>query len=137
MTTYPARIVHVSIARDWRSVYDFASRPENMPLWAAGLATGLEREGDDWIAHGPLGDVRVRFVSANNLGVIDHIVTPEAGPAVYNAFRVTPNGSGAEVMFTLLQVPGMSDTDFAADANAVLNDLQTLKSLLQRQDANG
>ena len=53
-----ATIVHIGIERNWRDVYAFAARPENMPLWASGLGSGLEPDGEDWVAHGPLGSVR-------------------------------------------------------------------------------
>jgi len=132
MSTMPARIVHSSIDRNWRDVYAFAAAPENMPLWASGLASGLERNGDDWIATGPLGTVKVSFVPNNEFGVIDHTVTIESGLRVYNALRIVPNGDGCEVMFTLLKLPGMTDEQFAADAAHVLKDLSTLKSLMER-----
>lgn len=133
MTTLPARIVHISIERDWRSVFAFASKPENMPLWASGLASGLTQEGDTWVADGgPIGQVRVRFAPPNDFGVIDHTVTLENGATVENALRVVPNGDGAEVMFTLLRQPGMDDKAFESDARHVEKDLQTLKVLLER-----
>jgi hypothetical protein len=132
MTTMPARIVHITIRRDWRDVYDFAGKPENMPLWASGLASGLEPDGDDWIAHGPLGSVRVSFVTPNEFGVIDHTVMIESGLRVYNALRIVPNGDGCEVMFTLLRLPGMTDEQFAADAAHVQKDLASLKSLMEK-----
>lgn len=133
----PARIVHVSIARNWSEVYAFAARPENMPLWASGLASGLTRDGEDWIADGgPIGKVRVRFAPKNDYGVIDHRVTMPDGLVIENALRVVPNGDGAEVMFTLLRLPDMTDEAFEADAAHVARDLQALKSLLENQGAN-
>ncbi|MBB3308880.1 hypothetical protein FHT78_000609 [Rhizobium sp. BK196] len=132
MTTMPARIVHTSIDRDWRDVYDFAGKPENMPLWASGLATGLKPDGEDWIADGPLGGIRVSFVPPNEFGVIDHTVTIESGLRVYNALRIVPNGDGCEVMFTLLRLPGMTDEQFAADAAHIQKDLATLKSMMEK-----
>lgn len=132
MNTMPARIVHITIKRDWRDVYDFAGRPENMPLWASGLASGLEPDGEDWIAHGPLGSVRVSFVPPNEFGVIDHTVTIESGLRVYNALRMVPNGDGCEVMFTLLRLPGMTDEQFAADAAHIQKDLAALKSMMEK-----
>lgn len=133
MSTMPARIVHVSINRDWRDVYDFAGKPENMPLWASGLASGLESDGEDWVADGgPLGSIRVSFVPPNEFGVIDHTVTIESGLRVYNALRIVPNGDGCEVMFTLLRLPGMTDEQFAADAAHIQKDLATLKSMMEK-----
>ncbi|NTF42200.1 SRPBCC family protein [Rhizobium rhizogenes] len=131
MSTMPAKIVHIPIERDWREVYDFASRPQNMPYWASGLASGLKQEGDDWIAEGILGTARVRFAPQNDFGVIDHVVTLEAGLKVYNALRIVPNGDGCEVMFTLLRLPGMTEEQFASDSAHVLRDLTTLKDLME------
>lgn len=133
MTTMAATVVHISIDRDWKAVHAFAAQPENMPLWASGLAAGLTPDGDEWIADGgPIGDVRVRFAPANDLGVIDHEVTLPSGASVYNALRVTPNGDGAEVMFTVLKMPGTGDDAFAADCDHVRRDLATLKAILEK-----
>jgi hypothetical protein len=46
--------------------------------------------------------------------------------------RVVPNGTGAEVMFTLLKTPDMTEETFAADAAAVQRDLNSLKAMLER-----
>jgi hypothetical protein len=132
MTTLPARIVHRGISRDWRIVYAFAAKPDNMPFWASGLASGLARDGDDWIADGgTIGNVRVRFAPANDFGVIDHTVTLPDGRIVENALRVVPNGDGAEVMFTLLRQPDMDDAAFESDAAHVARDLDTLAKLIE------
>lgn len=135
MPTMQARIVHRSIERPWRQVYDFASKPENMPLWAAGLASGLIPDEGEWIADGgPLGKVRVRFADPNDFGVIDHTVTMPDGTVFYNSLRVVQNGQGAEVLFTLLRMPDMTDAAFEADAAHVAGDLETLKTLMEGPD---
>jgi hypothetical protein len=105
-----------------------------MPLWAAGLASGLTHDGEDWIADGgPVGTVRVRFAPPNDLGVIDHRATLENGQQFENALRVVPNGDGAEVMFTLLRHPDTDDAAFERDARQIEKDLQTLKDQLEAQ----
>ncbi len=131
-TTFPVRVITTSIGRDWRDVYAFAGAPENLPLWAAGLASGVRRDGADLIADSPSGFVRVRFVPANDYGVLDHTVTLPDGTEVYVPLRVVANGSGAEVIFTLYQLAHMSDADLARDAEMVETDLATLKGLLER-----
>jgi len=134
MSVLPARIIHVGIAKSWQEVYAFAANPENMPLWASGLAAGLAKEGDDWIGDGgPVGKVRVRFAPANPFGILDHTVTMENGLIVENPLRVVRNGDGAEIMFTLLQREDLDDAAFEADAAHVLRDLETLKDLLERK----
>ena len=131
MSPMPTRIVHLAIERDWRQVYEFASNPQNMPLWASGLAAGLTADGQDWVATGVLGTVRVRFAPPNAFGVIDHTVTLGSGMQVHNALRVVPNGDGCEVIFVLLRLAGMTEAQFEADTVHVARDLATLKSLME------
>lgn len=132
MPTMPARIIHVSIERDWRDVARFVLDPENMAQWAAGLGAGFERKDDHWVVDGgPIGEIEVRFAPANDLGVADHEVTMPDGTRVQNALRIVPNGDGAEVMFTLLRQPAMSDANLEADADHVRKDLEKLKSILE------
>ncbi|MFI0845480.1 SRPBCC family protein [Mesorhizobium sp. IMUNJ 23232] len=132
MTIHQSRIITVSIDRDWREVYDFASIPENFQRWAAGLGRRFEKSGEDWIAEDPDGKpIRIRFSKPNEFGVLDHTVSA-GGRETRNAMRVVPNGSGAEVMFTLLRAPEMTDEIFAADGAAVQRDLHALKALLER-----
>lgn len=45
--------------------------------------------------------------------------------------RVVANGEGSELMFTLFQLPGMSDEQFGQDAGMVETDLRTLKVVLE------
>ena len=132
MSTHPSRTISVSIDRDWREVYDFASVPQNFPRWAAGLGTRFERSGEEWIAQDPNGrSIRIRFSRPNEFGVLDHIVIAEGGAETRNAMRVIANDTGAEAMFTLLRTPGMTEEAFAADAAAVERDLKALKALLE------
>ncbi|MBP1846758.1 hypothetical protein J2046_005036 [Rhizobium petrolearium] len=132
MTTMPARIIHIGIERPWQEVYAFAARPENMPLWASGLSSGLTREGEDWIGDGgPIGKVRVRFAPQNPFGIIDHVVSMDNGLVVENPLRVVANGDGAEVMFMLLQRRDLDDAAFEADAAHIRKDLKALKDLLE------
>lgn len=128
------RHLSIPIARPPQEVYDFASDPANLPLWAAGLARSqLIKEGDAWIANSPFGTVKVKFAPRNPFGVLDHDVTLESGMTIHNPMRVMPNGEGSEFVFTLIRQPDMTDAQFAADKAAVENDLASLKELLERK----
>jgi hypothetical protein len=144
MTVHQSRTISVSIDRDWRGVYEFASVPENFPRWAAGLGRRFERVsrlgrsepstslGEEWTAEDPDGrPIRIRFSPPNEFGVLDHVVLA-GGSETSNAMRIVQNGTGAEAMFTLLRTPEMTETAFAADAAAVERDLKALKALLER-----
>ncbi len=128
-----SRHLSVVIRRDWRAVAAFAGDPEQLPRWAAGLATGeLRRDGDALVLESPMGEVRVRFAPHNAFGVLDHDVTLPDGTVVHNPLRVLAHPHGAEVVFTLRRLDGVSADAFEADAQAVAADLARLRSLLER-----
>jgi uncharacterized protein YndB with AHSA1/START domain len=129
--TFSTRHISVSINRPAAEVYAFASNPENLPQWAAGLSDSIRKVGDDWIADSPMGTVKVKFAAQNTFGVLDHDVTLPSGVTFHNPMRVIPNDDGSEVTFTLYRRPDVSDDDFTTDMTAVENDLQQLKSILE------
>jgi hypothetical protein len=134
MDTTAAESRHLSthIDRPAQAVYDYASEPANLPAWAPGLGSSVERVDDQWIVDSPMGRVAVTFAPRNEFGVLDHDVTLPSGETFYNPMRVTADGAGCEVVFTLRRQPGVSDEDFQRDADAVLADLITLKGVLER-----
>ena len=83
------------------------------------------------IVETPEGPMAIRFADRNAFGVLDHYVRLPSGQEVLNPMRIIPNGTGSEVLFTLFQLPGMSDDRFAEDAGLVERDLKTLKKLLE------
>jgi hypothetical protein len=130
--TFTAKHISVSINRPAAQVYEFASNPENLPKWAAGLSGSIKKADEDWVAESPMGTVKVKFADKNKFGVLDHDVTLPSGVKVYNPMRVFPNNDGSELVFTLYRRPGVSDQEFAEDAKAVEKDLAKLKTLLER-----
>jgi hypothetical protein len=131
-TLLQSRTLSISIGCRPDKVYVFVSNPENLPRWAAGLCKSIRKSGAGWIVETTQGPMNVRFVKNNDLGVLDHYVTPAPGVEVYVPIRVLPNGSGSTVLFTLFQLPGMSDEKYAEDAGLVTRDLETLKRVLER-----
>lgn len=131
MATCECKTISVSIDRDWRAVYEFTARAEDLARWASGLGSGLQKDGEEWRAEGPDGPIRIRISPPNELGVADHWVITASGAEIAVPIRVMANGTGAEVALTLFRQPGMSAETFARDAAWVTRDLATLKSLLE------
>ena len=129
--TFKSQHISVSSNRPADQVYEFASNPENLPKWAAGLSGSIRNVNGDWIAESPMGKVKVKFADKNKFGILDHDVTLPSGTKVYNPMRVFPNNDGSELIFTLYQRPDMSDQMFAEDVEAVATDLEKLKTLLE------
>jgi len=128
---YRAHTVSVGIPLEPKAVYAYASDPANLPIWAPGFVKSIEKRGAGWAAQTTLGQVTFRFAAANDFGVLDHDVELPSG-TVHNAMRVVPNGAGSEVLFTLIQFPGISDAQFQQDMDTVRADLNKLRTLLER-----
>lgn len=129
---YRAHTVSVGIAAEPKAVYAYASNPAHLPVWAPGFVRSIEQRGSSWIAQTSLGQVTFRFAAANDFGVLDHDVDLPSG-TVHNAMRVVPNGAGSEVLFTLIQLPGISDVQFQQDMDTVRADLNKLRTVLERE----
>jgi len=128
-----SRHLSIVIRRDPATVAAFARDPGHLPEWAAGLAQGgLRHDGDALVVDSPMGEVRVRFAPANAFGVLDHDVTLPDGSTVHNPLRVLAHPHGAEVVFTLRSLEGVTADAFEADARAVTADLERLRALLER-----
>lgn len=127
-----SRTLTVCINRPLREVYEFTAQPENLPRWAAGLATTApKRAGDGWLIATPEGSITLRFTGPNSFGILDHYVTTAAGEETYIPMRAIAHGSNTEVLFTLFRPPDWTDERFAADAALVKRDLQALRALLE------
>ena len=103
----------------------------NLPTWATAFCQKVRRDGAEWIVETPQGPARLRFVTWNQWGVLDHAVKLGSGETVLNPMRVIRNGEGSEVLFTVFQRPGVSDAQFYEDAGMVQRDLQNLKRVLE------
>jgi hypothetical protein len=128
-----ARTLTVSIGCTPSKVYDFVSDARNLPQWS--FFGSVTRSGDQWLADTPDGRVGLRFVAANEFGVLDHYVHLGSGVEIHVPMRVIPNGEGSEVLFTVFQLPDMSDEEFAEDTMQVKHDLDTLKATLEDAEA--
>jgi hypothetical protein len=126
-----SRHIAERIGRPATEVYDYAFDPANLPRWAPGLGSSVEKVDGRWFVETSMGRVGFAFVPRNDFGVLDHDVTLPTGEVVYNPMRVIADGSGCEVVFTLRRRPGMSDAEFREDGAAVAADLTRLKQALE------
>ena len=129
--THSVRHLSVSIACAPARAYAFLCVPEHFCHWASGLAQGLREVDGEWLASTPSGELRVRFSTPNELGVLDHWVYLQPDAPLYIPLRLLANGTGCELVLSLYRQAEMSEAQFAADAEWVLRDLQTAKRLLE------
>jgi hypothetical protein len=130
--TWPVLHLSQPVDADLEKVVDVAGDPQKLPLWAAGLSTGIRNEFGRWITDSPMGNVEVRYVGPIEWGILDHDVTMPDGTVIHNPLRVLRNDQGSEIVFSLFKRPGMTVDEFEGDARLVREDLVRLKNLLDR-----
>lgn len=130
MTT--SKTFGVFIGRCPADVYAFASNPLNLPQWATAFCKSITQSAGIWVADTPLGSMAIRFIDRNDFGLLDHFITLPSGVEVYVPMRVIHHGGGSEVIFTLLRPPETTDAEFLEDGGMVAQDLQMLKSILEK-----
>ncbi len=128
-----SKTLSVAINCDPKKLYEFVSKPENLPKWARMFCRSIKKSKGGWVVETPQGPVNVKFSKKNDFGILDHYVSPAPGVEVFVPMRVVPNASGSEVLLTLFQPAGMSDEKFAEDIRWVEQDLRTLKDIMERR----
>lgn len=124
----------ISINRSADDVYAYMSNPENLPQWAAGLCTSVQKTGTENVWQINNGEARVRFVEKNKFRIVDHYVRAKPGEKeVYIPIRVIEHDDACEVVFTLFRLPGMTDEEFKRDMGNVQKDLETIKAIMERK----
>lgn len=129
-----SRTITSSINCPATGVYKFASNPANLPQCVRSFCLSVRNIADEWQMETPTGWVGIRFVPGNEFRVLNHVVQLPDGQSVLNPIRVVANGAGCEIMFTLFQLRGMDDHQFARDAEMVQADLQSLKAVLESRN---
>ena len=129
--TLTSKTLTVSIERPPGEVYAFVTDVRNLPRWATSFVTSVRQTAEGWIAETVEGAMGFEYVPRNDFGVLDHVVRPAPGVEIHVPMRVVPNGGGSEIIFTLVQFPGMPPEKFARDIDMVQRDLATLKRVLE------
>lgn len=131
MNVYRAEVVHVSILAPPQQVFYFLADVNHWKTWAPWVRAVTKSSTRDWTLDTDGGTMHVRFVEPNSLGVLDHTVTLASGVRIYNAMRVSANGSGSELMMVVLQTPPATGEQFEQDVHAVRDDFARIKRVLE------
>ena len=137
MTLQRSEVVHVSILAPPDDVVSFLSDVNNWTAWAPWIRSVGRSSPRDWLLNTDVGAMKVRFVEANSLGVLDHNVTLASGITVFNSMRVLPNGAGSELVMVMFQRPDVSSEEFERDVGAVRADLARLKETADTLERDG
>ncbi len=121
----------ISINSPADKAFALVADPSHLPRWAIGFAKAIAPDGDAWLVTTGQGQMPLRCVTDERLGVIDfHMSVAEGVEAVAHS-RVLRRGDDAEYVFTQFQAPGMPDNVFDGQVQALGHELVALKALLE------
>jgi mannose-6-phosphate isomerase-like protein (cupin superfamily) len=121
----------ISIDTPADEAFAFVADPRNLPRWAIGFAKHIEPRDDTWVVTTGEGQVSLRCVADEHLGVVDFHLTMAGGVEAIAHTRLVPRGEATEYVFTQVQAPGMPDAVFDGQVDAVRHELIALKALLE------
>ena len=129
-----SRVIIIPIKRGYDEVYGFLRLPESLLVWgAANPDAKMEHVADnDYLVDLPLGPKIMRFSPRNDYGVLDFQVLPQgasSGPAT--PVRLHRNDDGCELVYIYFQRAGISDEQFASDAEWLQSDLLRMKAYVE------
>lgn len=120
------KTVHLNAPRD--DVFAFLSDVENLPLWATSFCREIKKEGNDYKAMTPMGEMFFAIHGDAATGVLDMASGPEKNQMAVWPARVTGLMDGSSVFaFTCVQFPGVEDDQFAQDCASVDGELSALQ----------
>jgi hypothetical protein len=110
--------------------FDFLSRIENLPKWATLFCRKLEQvAGGRYKVVTPQGEIFFRIDGDARTGVIDMYGGPSEGALAHWPTRVIPLGDNESMfIFTALQYPGISDSDFTAQCQGLESEFPHIKA---------
>ena len=121
----------ISIDAPVRKVFDFLANLENWQDWAIATIEKIQLyDGEWWEAATPVGSALLRLRPNATFGTLDHDFDADDASWTVPA-RVVPNGTGSEVMITLMQPRGTSLADFEEQLALVGGELEHLKRLME------
>jgi len=113
--------------------FDFLSRVENLPKWATLFCQRLNRdaEGRHKVIT-PQGEIFFRIDGDSRTGVIDMYGGPTEASLAHWPTRVISLGDNESIfIFTALQYPGISDSDFAAQCQGLEREFPHIKAQVE------
>jgi len=113
-----------------RRTFDFLSRVENLPKWATLFCQKLTRDAQGrYKVTTPQGEIFFRIEADTRSGVIDMYGGPSEEAPAHWPTRVISLGENASMfIFTALQYPGVSDSDFAAQCQGLEREFPHIKA---------
>ena len=115
------------------TVFEFLSCPENMPKWAVHFCRAIEHVDGEYYVETPKGRIMYRQQPQQAAGVLDAWGGPDEGRLAHFPSRLVDLGGGRCLyMFTMLQYPGVPDSEFVTMSASLAEELEELKRQIEQ-----
>ncbi|MBI2826826.1 MAG: SRPBCC family protein [Planctomycetia bacterium] len=127
-----ARTYSLTVPAPKSRVFAYLADVENLPEWATEFCQGLEViDGEHW-ATTPAGKVLCRIRAHEPTGTIDYLAGPSKDQlAAWPARVVELSDEQSLFQFTVMQLPGMSDDEFAAHCAGLQKEFRNILCALE------
>ncbi|MFD3998773.1 monooxygenase family protein [Streptomyces sp. NPDC058548] len=130
---------HVAIAAAPETVFDFVTRPENMPRWLVPFALSVRNDGSEqepaWLVTEGTGEgCQVLIESDADRGEVDFVVVRSSGAEARVSSKVESRGEATTYSVTKHQLTSESDADFAHRIANLRHELSLLKACLEDRE---
>ncbi len=116
------------------SVFSFLSNVENLPKWATIFCRELKIVDGKCKVVTPSGELFFEMVSDKKTGVIDMFAgTNERQMGIFPVRVIDLSNGACVILFTMFQTPGMSDEQFVAQYQSLLEEFENIKRIFLLQ----
>ncbi|HHJ17557.1 MAG TPA: hypothetical protein ENJ80_12745 [Gammaproteobacteria bacterium] len=132
MTVFESKTLTVAIDAPYEKIMTDLADPMTHPEWAKEFFAGPAEKSKYGYVLAPVpmmgGAVKFKIESDITLGILDlYLAPPDADFGTPLQVRVIRNGDGANVLWTLLRFPGMSDSNWEDGLVSMSKELCELK----------
>jgi hypothetical protein len=122
----------VTVAAPPAQAFAYLADLKNLPEWATECFQAIEVVDGQYWATTSEGKVLCRVIAHEPTGTIDYLAGPSEDQMARWPARVFELPDGQTLFqFTALQLPGMSDEEFAAQCNDLQKELQNVRHSLE------
>lgn len=113
-------------------VFAYVAEVENLPRWATGFCKELKKVGGHHKVVTPMGELYFGIEADPKTGVVDMSSGPDRDTMATFPVRVAalPDG-GSLLLFTNVQMPGVSDEVFAAQCRELKAEFENIRQAVE------
>lgn len=129
-----ARILTLTLAASRAAAFNFLADIENLPAWTGGFCEWIELHREGWWAYTAIGELAVDTKVDDISGEIDLCFRHVSGWNIVLPLRVRSDGDGGSLVSAACrQVAGLTDEQYEALFDALMNGLRSLPQRMNHQ----